>query len=106
MSYDEHEVEEIKRRKYMEWLAAQRRAQQQAAEELRRRAEAQLIKAAILWKHVDDDVRSRLANIRLADPQFAETIENYIIALLQSGRVSRVSFEVFKKIVRALKSGR
>lgn len=103
MSYEDHELEEIKRRRYMEYLAAQRRAQQQA-EELRRQAEIQRLKAAILWKYVDEDVRSRLTNIRLADPQFAEAVENHIIALLQSGRVKRVDFEIFKKIVTALKS--
>lgn len=104
MSYEDRELEEIKKRRYMEYLAVQRMAQQQAAEELKRQAEIQRLKAAILWKYVDEDVRSRLANIRLADPQFAETIENYIITLLQSGRVKRVNFEIFKKIVTTLKS--
>ena len=88
------------------WLA-QQAAQQQAAEQLRKLQEAtelERVKQAILRRILTQDVRDRISNIRLADPDFAEQIENYIFMLFQAGRIKKVDFEMFKQIVTTLKS--
>lgn len=98
--------EEIKRKMLERWLA-QQAAQQQAAEQLRKlqeAAELERVKQTILRRILTQDVRDRISNIRLADPDFAEQIENYILMLFQAGRINKVDFETFKQIVTALKS--
>ncbi len=102
--YDDEELKRIEEEKYRRYLyeLEMRRRAQEAAERLRRQAEAEAIKKAILLKYVDEDVRQRIYNIRAANPALAAKIEQAIIALLQSGKVSRIDFETFKWIVENL----
>jgi len=102
---DDEELERIKREKLRRWLAqqeAQRRLQEQLAK-ARAEAEIEAVKKYILLRYVDRDVRERIYNIKSVNPKLAEKIEEYIIALLQSGRVQRINFEIFKRIVENIK---
>ncbi len=62
-------------------------AQKQAEE---RRAQAEAQRQAILRQILAPEARDRLANVRLADPAHAESVENQLIQLAQSGRLQKV----------------
>lgn len=82
-NYDEEE-EEIKRRK----LAEYRRMLEEAriAEEERRKYEAR--REAVLRSILTPQARQRLANIKLIRPEYAEAVENQLIQLVQTGRLT------------------
>lgn len=103
--YDEDELERIKRNKLRTLLAQQeaQRRLQEAIAQAEREAEIKAIKKVILLRYVDRDVRERIYNIKSVNPQLAQRIEDYIIALIQSRRVSRIDFETFKWIIENIK---
>jgi len=75
-SYSDAELEEIKMRKLLEL--------RRKVEEEKRRKE---IMESILRQILTPEARSRLANLKLVKPELAETIEQQLIALAQSGRI-------------------
>ena len=85
MSFDDKELEEIKRKKLME--LQKQLEEQKKAEELKKREE--LIRESILKKILTSEARARLANVKLVKPQLAVQVENYLIALAQAGRITR-----------------
>lgn len=105
---EDMDEEKLKERMLQQWLA-QQTAQRQVAEQLKKMEEAaklERLKQVIIRRVTTEDVRERIGNIKAADPEFAEQIENYILALVQSGKVKIVDFETFKEIVKVLRSGR
>ena len=67
----------------------QQQAQNQAAqEEQQKQFEAQ--KQSVLRQILAPEARDRLANIKLANPQMAESVEMQLIQLAQSGRIAGV----------------
>jgi len=80
--YDE-ELEEIKRRKLLEYKRMIEEAR--AREEERRRIE--LERQAVLAKILTPEARQRLNNLRLVKPELVELVEVQLIQLAQSGRV-------------------
>ncbi|RLI79574.1 DNA-binding protein [Archaeoglobales archaeon] len=95
------ELEEIRRRKLME-LQAQR---QRELEELQRQQEMQkqieMQKKAILRAILEPEAKERLSRLKLAHPEIAESVENQLIMLAQSGRLNqRISDEMLVEILR------
>ncbi len=79
------DYEEIRRRKLEEY---QRRLQEKAEEESElaaRQAQIDAIISAVL----EPDARSRLANVRLANPKLAEKVIATLVYLYQAGRLTR-----------------
>ena len=76
----DEELEQIRQRKLAELQA------RAAEEEARRRQEAE--KAAALRVIMTPEARQRLANLKMARPEIAEAIENYLIQLARSGRLN------------------
>jgi len=103
--YDEDELERIKQEKLRRLLAQQeaQRRLQEAMAQAEREAQIEAIKKVILLRYVDKDVRERIYNIRSVNPEFANRIEAYIIALIQSKRVNRIDFDTFKWIIENIK---
>lgn len=103
MSGDEEELEELRKKK-MEQLKEQQGggADEEAMEAQREQAEAQ--KKAILRKALDDGARKRLNTIRMSKPEFAEKVEQQVIALHRSGRLQgRIDEEQMKELLQELK---
>jgi programmed cell death protein 5 len=97
--YDDEEVEEIKRRKLLEYQrqleAAQ--AEEEKLEEIRRQ------KQEILRKILTPEARARLANLRMVRPELVEYLENQLIQLVYSGRLQApITDEVLKEILMQL----
>ena len=76
---EEEELEQLKQQRLLE---LRKRA---AEEEARNRAEAE--KHAALRVVLTPEARQRLANIRMARPEFAEQLEMQLIQLAQAGRL-------------------
>jgi programmed cell death protein 5 len=97
------ELDEIRKRRLRELQQAAGTDQQD--EELRQQQEAEEAfekqKQAILRTIMTDEAKQRLSNIKLVKPQMAENIENQLVQLAQSGRLSGKITE--EQLLRLLK---
>jgi len=93
--YSDEELEEIKRRKMLEY---QKMLEAKRLEEERKRAE--LERAQILRALLTPEARRRLANLKLIRPELVENIEVQLIQLVQSGRLKPpITDKVLKMIL-------
>lgn len=106
MSGRDDEIDEIREERLQE---LQERAQQegqgaegaQAQEDARQQAEAQ--KQALLRQYLTDGARKRLNSVRMSKPQFADQVEQQLIALAQSGRLGdKIDEDQMKELLREL----
>ncbi len=73
----------------------------ESQEEAKQRAEAQ--KKAVLRQTLEPEARERLEALKMAKPQFAEQVEQQVVALAQSGRVQgKIDEEQMKQLLRKL----
>lgn len=94
---EDQELEEIKRRKLLEY---QRRLEAARAEE-ERLEEARRQREAILRRILTPEARERLANLRMVRPELVENVETQLIQLVYSGRLpTPVTDEMLKEILR------
>jgi programmed cell death protein 5 len=84
---DDPELEELRRRKMAQ--LQQDAAQQQADAQARASQQAQMEAArrAILRQVLTEEARARLTRLAMARPEVAQSVEDQLIALAQSGRV-------------------
>ncbi len=97
------ELEEIKRRKLLEYqrklAEAQRIEAQRAAEEARRQE--------LLRRILTPEARARLSNLKLVKPELVEALEIQLIQLAQSGSVKLpIDDETLKQILARLSDTR
>ncbi|HUU89358.1 MAG TPA: DNA-binding protein [Candidatus Glassbacteria bacterium] len=101
---EDHELEELRRRREAE-LQSQTGASTDAAAQQKAEIDAQ--KAMILRQILTPQARDRLANIKIARPEFAEGLENQLISLAQSGSLrGPVTEEQLIDILKKLQSGK
>jgi len=92
VSTDDEELEEIRQRKLAELQA------RAAEEEERRRLEAE--RAAVLRAILTPEARQRLANLKIARPDVAESVENYLFQLARAGKIrSQITDDLLKEIL-------
>ncbi len=96
---DDPELEAIRQRRLQEM---QQNQQSQAAQEQQaKQIEAQ--KQSILRQIMSPEARDRLANVKLANPQLAASVENQLIRLYQSGRLQQeISDAMLREILQSM----
>ena len=91
----EERLRELQERQGGEGDAA---AQAEAQQEAQAQADAQ--KQAILRQALTDGARKRLNSVRMSKPQFAEQVEQQLVAIAQSGRLGdRIDEEQMRQLL-------
>lgn len=99
MAEEDPELEAL-RKKRLSQIQNEQLAQEQM-EEQQRRIESQ--RQSILKGILTNEARERLANIKLAKPDYATTLENQLIQLAQTRRVSgKITDEQLRQLLRQL----
>ncbi|WP_266078808.1 DNA-binding protein [Haladaptatus caseinilyticus] len=99
-SPDDDRLEELRKKK-MEELQDQKQ-QEDAQQQAQQQADAQ--KQALLRQYLTDGARKRLNSVRMSKPQFADQVEQQILAIAQSGRINgKIDDQKMKELLRELK---
>ncbi len=99
MADEDPELEAL-RKKRLAQIQSEQLTQQQA-EEQQRQIENQ--RQAILKGILTNEARERLANIKLAKPDYAMTLENQLIQLTQTRRVSeKITDDQLRQLLKQL----
>ena len=90
----EERLRELQERQGEGEAAAQAEAQQEA------QAQAEAQKQAVLRQALTDGARKRLNSVRMSKPQFAEQVEQQLVAIAQSGRLGdRIDEEQMRQLL-------
>ena len=101
-SPDDDELEKLREKK-MEQLREQQGGggDAEAQDAMREQAEAQ--KQALLRQYLTDGSRKRLNSVRMSKPDFADQVEQQLVALAQSGRLGdKIDEAQMKDLLRDL----
>jgi len=97
----DEELEELRKKKMEQLQERQQGGDGEAREAQRQQAEAQ--KKAMLRKTLTDGARQRLNSVKMSKPEFAEQVEQQVVALARSGRVQgKIDEEQMKSLLQEL----
>ncbi len=102
---DEDRLEELREKKMQELREQQQQggagADEEAQQAAQEQAEAQ--KQALLKQHLTDGARQRLNAVQMSKPDFADQVEQQLVALARSGRLqSRIDEEQMKNLLKEM----
>ncbi|MFP3909690.1 MAG: DNA-binding protein [Halobacteriota archaeon] len=97
------DLEELKRRR-LKQLQEQGSQDQELQRQQEEQQEYEERKKQILRSILDSEARERLGRIRIAHPELAESVENQLLMLAQSGRLNQVVtddmlVQILKKVI-------
>ncbi len=96
---EDPELDELRQKRQAE--IQKQLAEKEQQEEAKSQYETQ--RQRILMNLLTDDARTRLNNIKMANPDFAISIENQLIQLSQSGRLrSKITDDQLKQMLRQI----
>lgn len=99
MAEEDPELADLRKKRLAEMQNEQ--VAQQQLEEQRRQIEIQ--RQAILKGILTNEARERLANIKLAKPEYAMTLENQLIQLAQTRRVTdKITDDQLRQLLQQL----
>jgi len=97
----DEELEELRKKKMEQLQERQGGGDGEAREAQRQQAEAQ--KKALLRKTLTDGARQRLNSVKMSKPEFAEQVEQQVVALARSGRVQgKIDEDQMKSLLQEL----
>jgi programmed cell death protein 5 len=102
---DEDDIEELRRQKLEELQERQEGGgggdHEEAMRAQQEQADAQ--KQAALRQHLTDGARKRLNSVRMSKPEFADQVEQQVLALARSGRLGdRITEDQMKELLSEL----
>jgi programmed cell death protein 5 len=103
---DDERIEELRKQKMQELQeqaegGGQQGADAEAQQAAQEQAEAQ--KEALLKQYLTDGARQRLNAVQMSKPEFAEQVEQQLVALAQSGRIQdRIDEDQMKALLKEL----
>jgi programmed cell death protein 5 len=103
---DDERIEELRKQKMQELQeqaegGGQQQADAEAQQAAQEQAEAQ--KEALLKQYLTDGARQRLNAVQMSKPEFAEQVEQQLVALAQSGRIQdRIDEDQMKALLKEL----
>jgi programmed cell death protein 5 len=105
---DDDRLEELREKKMQELREQQQQqgggaggANEEAQRAAQEQAEAQ--KQALLKQHLTDGARQRLNAVQMSKPDFAEQVEQQLVALAQSGRLQqRIDEDKMKNLLKEM----
>ncbi|MHA1775358.1 MAG: DNA-binding protein [Promethearchaeota archaeon] len=104
---DDEELRKIREQRMAELQKQQAMQQQNAIQQQRQQQALEAQKQMLLARILSSEARSRLANIKLARPEFAESLELQLIQAYQSGALrgkTPLSDEFFKGLLKQLQN--
>ncbi|WP_224448559.1 DNA-binding protein [Haloprofundus salilacus] len=102
---DDERLDELRRERLQELQEQADGQQEQGNEEAQQAAEeqAQAQKDALLRQYLTDGARQRLNAVQMSKPEFAEQVEQQLVALAQSGRIqSKIDEQRMKQLLKEL----
>ncbi len=101
-SPDDEKLEELREQKLKELQdRAESGGNEEAQEAAQQQADAQ--KEAMLRQHLTDGARQRLNAVQMSKPEFAQQVEQQVVALAQSGRLQdRIDEDQMKSLLKEL----
>ncbi|ESS05643.1 MAG: DNA-binding TFAR19-related protein [uncultured archaeon A07HB70] len=103
-SPDDDRLEELREQKMEELREQQGGGEADAAAQEAAAEQAEAQKEALLKQYLTDGARKRLNAVQMSKPQFAEQVEQQLVALAQSGRIQdRIDEDQMRDLLSELK---
>jgi len=93
------ELDELRQKRLRQLQAMQQQGQQQGMQQQLQAQQMEEQINIIMRQIMSPEARERLANIRMARPDFARQVEMLLIQLYQGGRLKQLTDEQFKALL-------
>ena len=103
MSDDDHELEELRKRRASQLQNDQVEQQQSQKQQEEQRRQIENQRQIVLKGILTDEARERLGRIKLAKPEYVTSLENQLIQLASTRRISeKITDEQLKSLLKQM----